>query len=236
MRYNNIHSLITALLLTLIFFLTQISDGYEDLSKEVRELNVSITIADEMLKNISGDMDEIMTFIEEDENAMNLYSNISAYRLLIKELQLHANASYDLIVMNQEKVLMLNASVNGYINQTMMANENLLVGADISNRSIEVAQMANSVEQEISAVKASLYLLEKDLDEFDEKLYEEIADVDVLVMQLEILNQTLADVNLQLELISVLSEMLENSTMKVKEQSEKVLHDVEIIEVQTFLH
>ncbi len=197
-------------------------------------LNISLVIANEMIQNITSDLIMTETFISKDTDTLNLHSNISAYKALIETLQLQANTSFEVILLNQKNAIELKAMVDSLM-QSIDTKEQLIEALNDSNTSIEIAKMSIFLGENISAVSSSLEQLEHGVDEFFEEFLIEIVDMDELVIKLEILDQTLDSFNSQLKSLTMISEVFENSALEVKEQADNVFRNVEIIKVCSVL-
>ena len=157
-----------------------------------------------------------------------IYSDILEYAALLQDLQSQANINLETIIANQQKLLELKATVNWYSNKTATAKEELSNHFANSNLSIEIGVSALG---NLSAIEASLDLLENKINEFDNGVDENM-NLEDLLMQLEMLDTTLVTFSQQLHSLSMLSEAAENSTIVVQKQADNVHRNTETIKVQ----
>ena len=177
---------------------------------------------------------EVQMFIDETsaDTGLMLHENLLEYMAMVEYLQSHANTNFETIKRNQQKLSILKDSLNGYLAQTAVANEELLMAMSYSNQSLEIANLAGSLQSNLSAAESSLYWLGERVEVFDKELYNGILYTDELMAHLEMLDETLTAFNGQLQSISVLSEMVENSTTEVQKQANYLLRNVETITVR----
>ena len=215
---------------TITIFSPKVNATYTQLYHEMQALSDVLSATEERLNNITIFMSEMGTGLEKFDETNQ---NISAFFAVIQSLNSQVVKSNGTIVKNQIEVMALHASTVYLQNSTAMGNEALEFALNKSNLSIELVQMTQSVATEISSVNTMLSLTEKRVDDFESGLVEETFDMDELVEELEMLNQVLANFNVQLMSISMLSEMLENSTTSVREEAETVQNSIENFKVFT---
>ncbi len=174
---------------------------------------------------------EIQAFLTEDVSTNMIYSDILEYEALLQDLQARANINFETIIANHQKLLELKASVNGYSNKTATAKGELTSHLVNSNLSIEIGV---STIGKLSAIEMSLDFLENKIDEFDNGVDGNM-NLEELLMQLEMLDNTLVTFSQQLHSLSMLSEAGENSTIEVQKQADNVHRNTETIKVQIML-
>ena len=191
-------------------------------------LSNTLFLTGEILNNVTSFVSAMGSQLN---NLEEISQNISEIFAMIEILKSQATSSFETTVKNQKEIIVLHANAKSLLNDTTMADQVLLEAIYNSNFSIELVQMTNSIAKELSPIKTTLALAEKKVDIFQTGILDGMIDVEEIAAELEILDETLATFNLQLKSISMLSEVLENATTRVKEQVQYLSDNIKIITV-----
>lgn len=187
-------------------------------------------------------LDKVTNFLTEMQQTQfmddldEIHQNITNLVKLAEMLQSQAMASNQTISDNQQDILMLQAIVSALSVNVSADNQALQAAWSSNNASKNQSQMAASFAMEISSVNTDLMLVEKKVDDFESKLLDEKMDMEELVEELNMLDQTLAAFNQQLLLLSGLSQVLENSAVAVEMQASKLLTNTNTLMVKLYTY
>ncbi len=164
-------------------------------------------------------------------NLEQISQNISKLFLMIKILESQATSSFENIVRNQMELMALHANAKSLVNETTRADQSLQEAINNNSLSLELAQMAKSIANELSPINTSLVVAENKINSFEMGVINGMIDIDEIVAELEMLDDTLATFTIQLKSISVLADVLENATTSVREQAISLSDNIKMITV-----
>ena len=202
---------------------------YDIINSTVYEMEGRLNHAEKLLMKVKDfiyDMDKINS-----SGIDIIYKKIASYNTTVKNLQAQAKVNYNTLITNQMNLMALQADIDSFKKEFGDADGGIWQALNKSSVANQIAQMAWSVETKISILNTTLGLAEKRAVDFQVGLIEETVSIDELVADLEMLEGTLEAFNLQLKSVSMLSEELENSTMRIKSEADGVSKDIEFLMV-----
>ena len=207
---------------------------YNQATSDTADLLSSLELADETLSNVSVFIEALESNGISGIDVDSVFKDIESYNTTIQNLQAQATLMYNTLITNQMNLMALQADIDSFKKEFGDADGSIWQALNKSSVANQIAQMAWSVETKISIVNTTLVLAEKRAVDFQVGLIEETVSIDELVADLEMLEGTLEAFNLQLKSVSMLSEELENSTMRIKSDADGVVRDIEFLMVKYF--
>ena len=207
---------------------------YNQATSDTADLLSSLELADETLSNVSVFIEALESNGISGIDVDSVFKDIESYNTTIKNLQAQATLMYNTLITNQMNLMALQTDIDSFKKELGDADGSIWQALNKSSVANQIAQMAWSVETKISIVNTTLGLAEKRAVDFQVGLIEETVSIDELVADLEMLEGTLEAFNLQLKSVSMLSEELDNSTMRIKSDADGVVRDIEFLMVKYF--